>query len=67
MVGGFVAGYMMQAIGRKFTSILSAVPYIIGLTVSSTVESDDVVKATSQGIFCFMVQKLRYHVTRQKT
>ncbi|CAK8688656.1 unnamed protein product [Clavelina lepadiformis] len=31
IVGGILAGFIIQAIGRRLTSILSAIPYIVGL------------------------------------
>ena len=33
IVGGLLAGYLMQWIGRKLTSVLSALPYMVGLAV----------------------------------
>ena len=33
-MGGILAGFIMQGFGRRLTSIVSALPYIIGLLVS---------------------------------
>jgi len=33
MVGGLFAGFVMQGIGRRLTSIFSAIPYLMGLLV----------------------------------
>ena len=37
IIGGFVGGYTMQAIGRKLTLCLTALPYVVGLAVSDLV------------------------------
>lgn len=37
IAGGIIAGYIMQAIGRKYTSMISSIPYFIGLAVSKLV------------------------------
>lgn len=34
MAGGIVAGFIMQEIGRKMTTVISSVPYIVGIIVS---------------------------------
>ena len=33
MIGGLFAGFVMQGIGRKLTSIFSTIPYFMGLLV----------------------------------